>query len=111
MNKILIVVSQPAERALIGEKLYDLIENGTELFFTGTREHALEILEREHPNLIFVDVFFVEENTGLWERYGGHLIVLSKETLGKPLLQAEEIVESCSRLLDPKKRGESALQL
>lgn len=54
-NKVLIVASDPEIRNQFEEGLDEIVNEGGELFFAQDQMTALEILEKEHPQLVFWD--------------------------------------------------------
>lgn len=55
-RKILIVDDEAHLRMLIEQTLEDLQDEGVELLTAGNGEEALETIEAEKPNLVFLDV-------------------------------------------------------
>lgn len=55
-SKVLIVDDEPHIRLLIEQALEDLVDEGVELLLANDGEQALEIIRRELPQLIFLDV-------------------------------------------------------
>ena len=58
--KVLIVDDEPHIRLLIEQALEDLADEGVELLLAADGEQALEIIRRENPQLIFLDVMMPE---------------------------------------------------
>lgn len=56
MNKILIVDDEPNNRLLLQEILEDFEENGVRLLYAGNGDDALEMIRREKPELVFLDI-------------------------------------------------------
>jgi two-component system, OmpR family, alkaline phosphatase synthesis response regulator PhoP len=55
-RKILIADDEPHLRSLIQQALEDLEDEGVELFTASNGEEALETIEAEKPDLVFLDV-------------------------------------------------------
>lgn len=63
MNQKLLIVDDEAHiRMLIEQTLEDLEDEGVELLFAEDGEKALEIIQREEPNLVFLDVMMPKMN-------------------------------------------------
>lgn len=60
--KVLIVDDEPHIRLLIEQALEDLADEGVELLLAADGEQALEIIRRENPQLIFLDVMMPKMN-------------------------------------------------
>ena len=56
IKKLLIVDDEAHIRMLIEQTLEDLEDEGVELLFAENGEEALQVIERERPNLVFLDV-------------------------------------------------------
>ena len=61
-QKILIVDDEPHIRMLIGQTLEELEDDGVEFFTAENGEIALEIIESERPQLVFLDVMMPKMN-------------------------------------------------
>jgi DNA-binding response OmpR family regulator len=61
-SKVLIVDDEPHIRLLIEQALEDLVDEGVELLLATDGEQALEIIRRELPQLIFLDVMMPKMN-------------------------------------------------
>lgn len=61
-QKLLIVDDEAHIRMLIEQTLEDLEDEGVELLFAENGEQALEIIQREQPNLVFLDVMMPKMN-------------------------------------------------
>jgi DNA-binding response OmpR family regulator len=61
-KKILIVDDESHIRMLIEQTLEDLEDEGVELLFAENGREALELIESERPNLVFLDVMMPEMN-------------------------------------------------
>lgn len=61
-QKILIVDDEPHIRMLIAQTLEDLEEEGVEFLTAENGEIALEIIQRENPQLVFLDVMMPKMN-------------------------------------------------
>ena len=61
-KKILIVDDESHIRMLIEQTLEDLEDDGVELLFAENGREALELIEQELPNLVFLDVMMPEMN-------------------------------------------------
>ena len=62
MPKILIVDDEPFIRQLLELTLEELEDSGVELLYATNGEEALEIIERENPCLVFLDVMMPKMN-------------------------------------------------
>ena len=62
MPKILIVDDEPFIRILLEQVLEELEEEGVELISADNGETALEIIARETPELVFLDVMMPKMN-------------------------------------------------
>jgi DNA-binding response OmpR family regulator len=63
MNKKLLIVDDEAHiRMLIEQTLEDLEDEGVEMLFAENGEQALEIIQQEKPNLVFLDVMMPKMN-------------------------------------------------
>jgi DNA-binding response OmpR family regulator len=63
MNKKLLIVDDEAHiRMLIEQTLEDLEDEGVELLFADNGEKALEIIRKEKPHLVFLDVMMPKMN-------------------------------------------------
>ena len=58
----MIVDDEAHIRMLIEQTLEDLEDEGVELLFAENGEQALEIIQREQPNLVFLDVMMPKMN-------------------------------------------------
>ncbi len=61
-KKILIVDDESHIRMLIEQTLEELEDEGVELLFAENGRQALELIEKERPNLVFLDVMMPEMN-------------------------------------------------
>ena len=61
-EKILIVDDESHIRMLIEQTLEDLEDNGVQLLFAENGEQALQIIQKERPNLVFLDVMMPKMN-------------------------------------------------
>ncbi len=61
-KKILIVDDEPHIRILLEQTLEDLEEKGVELFTANNGEEAIGIIQKETPNLVFLDVMMPRMN-------------------------------------------------
>jgi DNA-binding response OmpR family regulator len=59
---ILIVDDEPHIRILISQTLEELEDEGVELLMATNGEEALEIIQEEKPNLVFLDVMMPKLN-------------------------------------------------
>ena len=63
MSKKLLIVDDEAHiRMLIEQTLEDLEDEGVELLFADNGEKALNIIQEEKPNLVFLDVMMPKMN-------------------------------------------------
>jgi len=62
MVKILIVDDVPFIRDIIGESLEELVERGARLLFANNGRAALDLIAKERPELVFLDVMMPEMN-------------------------------------------------
>lgn len=60
--KILIVDDEPHLRMLIQQTLEELEDEGVELLMASNGEEALEAIQEEQPNLVFLDVMMPKKN-------------------------------------------------
>jgi hypothetical protein len=103
VNKILVIAFDAGEKSSMEEIFYDLMKDGnTELFFATTLEHGKEIMDREIPQVIFVDYFLKKE---IEKHYSGTVIFVGNEdildqTVLKRPLNKEQVLKICCRLLD-----------
>jgi DNA-binding response OmpR family regulator len=61
-QKILIVDDEPHIRRLIEQTLEDLEDEGVELLTASNGQDALEMIQSEHPQLVFLDVMMPKMN-------------------------------------------------
>jgi len=61
-QKILIVDDEPHIRMLIGQTLEELEDEGVDFFTAENGEQALEIINEENPQLVFLDVMMPKMN-------------------------------------------------
>ncbi len=61
-QKILIVDDEAHIRMLIGQTLEELEDDGVEFFTAENGEIALEIIQKENPQLVFLDVMMPKMN-------------------------------------------------
>jgi len=61
-SKILIIDDEMHIRALIEQTLEDLEDEGVELLLAGDGEEGLQIIQQEHPQLVFLDVMMPRMN-------------------------------------------------
>lgn len=61
-QKILIVDDEAHIRMLIEQTLEDLEDEGVELLLAENGEQALELIQKEEPNLVFLDVMMPKMN-------------------------------------------------
>jgi DNA-binding response OmpR family regulator len=61
-KKILIVDDEPHLRLLIARTLQDLEDEGVELLIANDGEAGLELIQDEHPQLVFLDVMMPKKN-------------------------------------------------
>ncbi|WP_445385984.1 response regulator transcription factor [Robiginitalea sp. IMCC44478] len=63
MDKKLLIVDDEAHiRMLIEQTLEDLEDEGVELLFAENGEDALNLIQKERPNLVFLDVMMPKMN-------------------------------------------------
>jgi two-component system, OmpR family, alkaline phosphatase synthesis response regulator PhoP len=62
MVKILIVDDVPFIRDIIGDSLEELVEKGAHLLFADNGRKALDLIAKERPDLVFLDVMMPEMN-------------------------------------------------
>ncbi|MGH4124855.1 MAG: response regulator [Clostridium sp.] len=62
MKKILIVDDEVNNRLLLEEILEDFKEQGVEIFLAEDGKQALGIIQRERPDLVFLDIMMPEIN-------------------------------------------------
>src|SRR6476620_11708675 len=61
-QKLLIVDDEPHIRMLIGQTLEELEDEGVNFFTAENGEEALEIIQEEEPQLVFLDVMMPKMN-------------------------------------------------
>jgi DNA-binding response OmpR family regulator len=61
-KKILIVDDEPHLRLLIARALQDLEDEGVELLIANDGQTGLELIQNEHPQLVFLDVMMPKKN-------------------------------------------------
>lgn len=61
-QKLLIVDDEPHIRMLLEQTLEDMEDEGVTFFTAGNGEEALEIIKRENPQLVFLDVMMPKMN-------------------------------------------------
>ena len=61
-QKLLIVDDEPHIRMLIGQTLEELEDEGVNFFTAENGEEALEIIQAENPQLVFLDVMMPKMN-------------------------------------------------
>ncbi len=61
-QKLLIVDDEAHIRMLIEQTLEDLEDEGVELLFAENGEEALNLIQQEEPNLVFLDVMMPKMN-------------------------------------------------
>lgn len=61
-QKLLIVDDEAHIRMLIEQTLEDLEDEGVELLLAENGEQALELIQKEEPNLVFLDVMMPKMN-------------------------------------------------
>lgn len=61
-QKLLIVDDEAHIRMLIEQTLEDLEDEGVELLFAENGEEALNLIQKEEPNLVFLDVMMPKMN-------------------------------------------------
>lgn len=61
-QKLLIVDDESHIRMLIEQTLEDLEDEGVELLFAENGEQALEVIQKEEPSLVFLDVMMPKMN-------------------------------------------------
>ncbi|MCF6148568.1 MAG: response regulator [Candidatus Kuenenia sp.] len=62
MPKILIVDDEPHIRLLLEQTLEDFEDKGVEIITAGNGREALEIIKKETPDIVFLDVMMPEMN-------------------------------------------------
>ena len=63
MNKKLLIVDDEAHiRMLIEQTLEDLEDEGVEMFFAENGQEALELIQQQKPDLVFLDVMMPKLN-------------------------------------------------
>ncbi len=84
-QKLLIVDDEAHIRMLIEQTLEDLEDEGVQLLFAENGEEALQLIETEKPNLVFLDVMMPKMN-GMevchkvkrqWKMEGVYIILLT----------------------------------
>ena len=85
MNKVLIVDDEPHLRLLLQQALEELEDEGVELLLACDGEEALEQIQAEDPNLVFLDVMMPKLNgfevcntvKKLWKQQDTYIIMLT----------------------------------
>jgi len=62
MPTVLIVDDEQHIRLLIEQALEELADDGVDLFTAADGEEALEVIEAQHPDLVFLDVMMPRKN-------------------------------------------------
>jgi len=62
MPKVLIVDDEPHIRLLLEQTLEDLEDEGVEILIADNGESALEMIRRERPGIVFLDVMMPKMN-------------------------------------------------
>jgi hypothetical protein len=107
MNKILIVSMRLEEREQLEQILQEVIEEGGELLFADRREEALEIVTKEHPQLVFVDndlagnkQDWINEGTYVvWMGLAHELPEVGEDRLVKPFVP-RQVLDKCHLALN-----------
>ena len=107
-NKILIVDSHERDRKELEQILLGIIKDGGELFFSSSRGEALEILAKEHPQLVFLDAALIGKDEDVWVKTGAYIVLIcskdrpqerSEDFVVKPF-DADQVLEKCQGVLD-----------
>ena len=107
-NKILIVDSHKKDRRELEQIFQGIVRNGGELFFASCRGEALEILTKEHPQLVFLDIALVGKDEEVWVKTGAYIVLIcskdrlqerSEDFIVKPF-DADQVLEKCQGVLD-----------
>jgi len=61
-RSVLIVDDEQHIRLLIEQALEELADDGVDLFTAADGEEALEVIEAQHPDLVFLDVMMPRKN-------------------------------------------------
>ncbi|MFZ0566121.1 MAG: hypothetical protein WAM28_08060 [Chlamydiales bacterium] len=107
-NKVLVVEMDPKEQRELEMMLLEVAEEGGELFFAQNRESGLEILNKELPQLVFLDFALIGENEEEWIHEGVRIVLMchrddpypkDKDVMLKPL-KARQVLEKCRAVLN-----------
>jgi DNA-binding LytR/AlgR family response regulator len=105
-NKILIIESNPLLRNQFEESFQEILAQGGELFFTSDTREGIALLQKEKPQLIFLEFKLGGGDFSKWRREGSHLVLLADkgdtlppdvDFLIKPL-QERQLQEKCGSL-------------
>lgn len=85
MSKVLIVDDEPHLRLLLQQALEELEDEGVELLLACDGEEALEQIQTEDPNLVFLDVMMPKQNgfevcntvKKVWNQQDTYIIMLT----------------------------------
>lgn len=106
INKILIVDSNEKERSQLEKILQEVIQKGGEIIIAEKREDGLAIIERDHPQLVFLDARILGDKKE-WELKGVHIVVMrgkneeqlpDEDSILKPF-KAQQVLEKCHAFL------------
>ncbi len=104
-NKILIISSK--RESELENIFLELVKKGGEIFFADSRQVAFQILEKEHPNIVFIDAPFFDEASDAWGHHKGAFFVLreknenaseNESTLHRPF-KASLVFQKCQHFL------------
>lgn len=109
-NKILIVGAKLQGEDELEGMLQEVVETGGELFLTETTEDGLTILQKEKPQLVFLDARLVGAHHEKWVCKGVHVVLMRhkhepdfgmEDSLIKPV-RYRQVWEKCRAILNPE---------
>ena len=106
-NKILVVERDVAAREQLETILQEIVEEGGELIFTQKQEDALEIINKQHPPIVFLESRLAEEDREAWNLEGVHVILTYPRGTTAPAdtshlikpFRAHQVIEKCREYL------------
>jgi len=106
-KKILIVTSDRQEKEKIETIFEEMMEKGGELLFVDKKEDIMPLLDKEHPQLVFLDGDLMGSDTFpeiaemhiVWIRKKGDARMEGEDTLFKPFT-AHDVVAKCRQVMD-----------
>lgn len=106
INKILIIDPNQKERFQLEKILQEVIQKGGEIIIAEKREDGLAMIEREHPQLVFLDASILGEEKE-WAQKRVHIVVMRRKNEGHPPdedsimkpFKAQQVLEKCRSFL------------